>query len=83
MPISTTEQLRELTAANATHELACSHCCRWEKFYLMPCHVLKTMSDGRMKVLVFGQRNWKGRDHISRVRYVEAHRVHPRKPRGN
>lgn len=37
--------MSEKTAANATHELACSHCCRWEKFYMMPCHVLKEMPD--------------------------------------
>lgn len=68
----------KMTAANATHELACSHCCRWEKFYMMPCHVLKEMPGDRLKVLVFGERNWKGRDHISRVRYVDKHRVHLR-----
>lgn len=71
--------MSEMTAANATHELACTHCCRWEKHYMMPCHILKQMPGDRLKVLVFGERNWKGRDHISRVRYVEAHRVHVRR----
>lgn len=71
--------MNDLTAANATHELACSHCCRWEKFYMMPCHVLKEMPGGRLKVLVFGERNWKDREHISKVRYVDAHRVHVRR----
>ncbi|KPB90078.1 Uncharacterized protein AC502_1876 [Pseudomonas syringae pv. maculicola] len=33
------------------------------------------MPDGRVKVLVFGERNWKGREHISRIRYVEAYKV--------
>lgn len=41
----------------------------------MRCHVLKDMGDGRLKLLVFGDRNWKHRDHISRIRYVEADRV--------
>jgi len=63
------------TADNATHQLICQHVCRWTKTYAMSCHVLKTMPDGRLKVLVFGERNWKGRSHISRVRYVEAGRV--------
>lgn len=64
-----------LTAANATHHLECRHCCRWTKVYRMKCHVIKTMPDGRLKVLVFGERNWKDRDHVQRVRYVEADRV--------
>ncbi|RMR11244.1 hypothetical protein ALP90_200168 [Pseudomonas amygdali pv. ulmi] len=63
------------TAENATHQLICQHVCRWTKNYVMPCHVLKTMPDGRLKVLVFGDRNWKGREHISRIRYVEAYKV--------
>jgi hypothetical protein len=33
------------------------------------------MADGRLKVLVFGDRNWKSREHLSRIRYVEAGRV--------
>lgn len=63
------------TAANATHHLICRHVCRWEKTYAMKCHVLKTMPDGRLKLLVFGDRNWKDREHLSRIRYVEAERV--------
>ncbi|MBI6883120.1 hypothetical protein [Pseudomonas putida] len=67
----------EQTSANATHHLSCRHVCRWSKNYVMRCHILKTMPDGRLKVLVFGDRNWKEREHISRVRYVEASRVKP------
>lgn len=66
------------SAANATHELICQHVCRWTKTYVMRCHVLKEMPDGRLKVLVFGERNWKDRDHIVRSRYVEAGRVRTR-----
>lgn len=69
--------MTELTAANATHQLICYHVCRWTKKYAMRCHILKDMSDGRLKLLVFGERNWKDRDHISRIRYVEAGRVRP------
>lgn len=68
----------EPTAANATHELICQHCCRWTKTYVMPCHILKVMPDGRLKLLVFGERHWKNREHVSRVRYVEAGRVRPK-----
>lgn len=67
----------ELTAANATHHLICRHVCRWTKTYAMRCHILKAMPDGRLKVLVFGDRNWKDRDHMSRVRYVAAGKVKP------
>ena len=67
----------ELTAANATHQLICQHVCRWTKTYAMPCHVLKAMPGDRVKVLVFGERHWRGREHIQRVRYVEAGRVRP------
>ncbi|KAA8697263.1 hypothetical protein ALQ64_200049 [Pseudomonas cannabina] len=63
------------TAANATHQLICQHVCRWTKTYVMPCHIIKTMPDGRYKLLVFGDRHWKGQDHLSRIRYVIASRV--------
>lgn len=65
----------ERTSANATHHLICKHVCNWDKTYAMRCHVLKSMPDGRLKVLVFGERNWKGMEHKSRVRYVEPGRV--------
>ncbi|RMV34042.1 hypothetical protein ALP12_200207 [Pseudomonas savastanoi pv. phaseolicola] len=73
MSIEQTQQ--EPTAANAPHRLICQHVCRWTKTYTMPCHVLNAMPDGRLKVLVFGDRYWKGREHVQRVRYVEAGRV--------
>lgn len=68
----------DLTAENATHELICRHVCRWTKVYVMRCHVLKTTPSGSLKVLVFGERNWKDKEHISRIRYVEASRVRKR-----
>ncbi|RMP33715.1 MULTISPECIES: hypothetical protein [Pseudomonas syringae group] len=73
MSIEQTQQ--EPTAAHAPHRLICQHVCRWTKTYTMPCQVLKTMPDGRLKVLVFGDRYWKGREHVQRVRDVEAGRV--------
>ncbi|KPZ24119.1 hypothetical protein [Pseudomonas syringae group genomosp. 3] len=54
MSIEQTQQ--DPTAANAQHRLICQHVCRWTKTYTMACHVLKTMPNGRVKVLVFGDR---------------------------
>lgn len=55
---------------NATHKLWCRHCigqsCR---DYALMAHILKTMPDGRKKVLAFGGM-WKGMEAVSRVRYV-------------
>lgn len=42
----------------------------------MPCVLLKTMPDGRVKIRVFGDRDWKNTQHLSRIRYVSANRVH-------
>jgi hypothetical protein len=41
----------------------------------MPCNILKTMPDGRVKVEVFGERNWKGMEHKRSVRYVDRSRL--------
>lgn len=71
-------EIGKMTAANATHALVCAHANRWRKQYTMPCHVLKAMPGDRVKVLVFGSRDWKGHEHVSKVRYVPAHRVLPR-----
>jgi hypothetical protein len=64
------------TFENATHLLRCAHAIGISRFdYTMRCHILKNMKDGRVKILVFGNRYWKGRSHINRVRYVPKHRV--------
>lgn len=63
------------THGNATHLLECRHCIGQScKTYLLRCHVLKTMADGRLKVLVFGNM-WKGSELVQRVRYVENWKV--------
>jgi hypothetical protein len=70
-----------MTAAsinNARHALVCTH--RVGKNgsqYLMRCELLANMPDGRLKVRVFGRMFWKGYEHVSRIRYVEARRVIP------
>ena len=61
---------------DCTHKLLCRHVIgRNSISYHMKCIPLGKMADGRMKVLVFGDRYWKGRDEIQKVRYVDAHRV--------
>lgn len=55
--------------------LHCVHAIgRNRRHYRMYCNFLKTMPDGRVKVLVFGDR-FNGHYELSRVRYVNAHRV--------
>lgn len=62
------------TYDNAQHLLKCVHFYGRGRYdYLMPCHVLKTMPNQRLKVRVFGNRFFK--DDTSRVRYVESYRV--------
>ena len=61
---------------DCTHILFCRHCigpnCRE---YTMPCILLKKMKDGRLKVLVFGDRNWSYDLEKKRIRYIAAYRV--------
>ena len=68
-----------LSFENATHKLMCRHVIGPNgRTYYMRCHVLKTMSDGRLKLLVHGDRYWRERRDVMRVRYVEPHRVFKR-----
>lgn len=61
---------------NATHLLRCVHAIGdSRKHYQMRCHVLKAMPDGRLKLMVFGDRYWRNTGHLSRVRYVHPSRV--------
>ena len=65
-----------LTSENATHLLSCAHAITLNRMeYKMHCHVLKDMGDGRVKILVFGERNWKNKEHISQIRYVSKGRI--------
>jgi len=63
-------------AAIATHWLQCSHCIGQSRTrYRMKCVPLKDMGNGRVKLLVFGERNWSGREHVKRIRYLPWHRI--------
>lgn len=62
----------QYTTADATHWLLCRHCvgaksCRE---YEMKCVLLGETKTGKQKVLVFGERDWKDKDHIKKIRYV-------------
>lgn len=65
------------TVEDATHELSCTHSFNGKSktHYKMPCIILKEMSNNRYKILVFGERYWKNKGHISRVRYVDKSKV--------
>ena len=66
----------EFGIENCTHKLECSHVIGKNRYtYYMDCIPLKTMSDGRVKVLVFGDRYWKGHEDKKRIRYVKANRL--------
>lgn len=68
--------LDDYTADKATHLLECTHCIGTTcKDFAMRCNVVKTMPDGRLKLVVFGRLYWGGDD--KKVRYVEAWRVSP------
>jgi len=68
--------MNKLTAKNTTHLLSCAHAiANHRREYKMRCHILKDMGDGRVKILVFGERDWKGKEHISHIRYIEKWRI--------
>ena len=62
---------------DATHNLSCRHSqnSRQHYDYWMDCIVLKEMPNDRVKIVVFGERYWKGRDFKTRIRYVDKSRV--------
>jgi len=54
-----------------THRLLCRHAIgRNGTDYTMKCTLLKKTKAGFAKVIVFGDRYWKNRDHIKYIRYV-------------
>lgn len=66
----------ELTHANATHLLECSHVLGGRrKTFMMRCHILRDLPGDRLRVLVFGRLYWKGTEHHQRCRSVDAWRV--------
>ena len=63
---------------DSTHKLSCKQgLCRGRIDYWMDCIVLKEMPNGRLKILVSGDRYWKYHDDKKQVRYVNKFRVKP------
>jgi len=61
---------------DSTHKLSCRQgLCRSGIDYWMDCIILKEMSGNRLKILVFGDRYWKGHDGKKQIRYVDKFRV--------
>ena len=69
--------LEKYDIKDATHNLSCIHSInsRQSYDYSMSCIILKRMPRSRLKILVFGERNRKGRDNVKKIRYVEEDRV--------
>lgn len=69
--------MQDLNRDNATHLLLCTHAIgKNARYYGMPCHILKTMPDGRLKLQVYGERHWiDDRKDKKAIRYVTADRV--------
>ena len=70
------DPLDRFVSAEATHYLVCSHCIGPNcKEYVMRCILIKEMPDERVKLVVFGERNWQNKEHIKRIRYVPKWRL--------
>jgi hypothetical protein len=71
-----------ITAENSTHWLKCRHCvsARSCRDYVMHCLILSKMPNNRLKILVFGERDWKLNEfpNVMKIRYVDANRVYPK-----
>ena len=72
--------IKQYNIKDVTHKLSCRHACNSGSGfdYLMECLILKDMPNDRLKILVFGERYWRGYDRKKRVRYVDKSRVKPR-----
>ncbi|KKL22275.1 hypothetical protein LCGC14_2437050 [marine sediment metagenome] len=69
-------EIEKLTYEDATHNLLCRHAVGTHGYdYHMKCVILKEMPNRRLKLLVFGERNWKRDKDKKRIRYVDAFRV--------
>ena len=66
--------LSQYDISQATHDLKCVHKVGRSPAYryTMPCIVLGKTPSYKTKIVVFGDRYWKNKDHIKRIRYVTA-----------
>lgn len=69
-------ELTNYNISQATHKLKCRHQIGRNGFnYTMPCLILGKTKTRRLKLVVFGDRYWKHKEHIKRIRYVTPLRV--------
>lgn len=71
------EDLSKYDISMATHWLECAHAIGLRRrVYRMHCRPLANTKLGKLKLLVFGERNWKLKDNPRiRIRYVDPGRV--------
>lgn len=69
--------LTKYDVSQATHRLRCCHKVgRGPGYnYTMPCIVLGRTKSGKTKIVVFGDRYWKGKDRRKRIRYVWGYKI--------
>ena len=68
--------LTKYDVSQATHRLRCRHqVCRNGFNYSMRCIVLGKTKSRKLKIIVFGERYWKHKEHIKNIRYVSPIRV--------
>ena len=69
-------EMKNLNYENATHLLKCAHALGTHRFeYTMRCHILGLTKSRMRKILVFGDRYWKGAEHVKKIRYVPPWRL--------
>lgn len=62
--------------SNATHLIQCKHCIGKNcKYYQMRGTWISKTNSGKIKMVVFGERNWKGKEHIKNIRYFSEERL--------
>lgn len=75
-PPTDAEFLRSLSIENADYLLACTHAVGKNRSeYHMKCCWIRKMKSGKIKVVVFGNRDWSGFDHVKNFRYVDKSRL--------
>lgn len=68
--------LSKYDVSMATHNILCRHAIGQNGFdYYMPCVVLGHTKSRMVKCVVFGDRYWRHKDHIKRIRYVAPLRL--------
>ena len=59
-----------------THYIICNHCQGGNDHeYRMECLLLKITKNGKAKILLFGERYWKNREHKRTVKYIDRSRL--------